>query len=310
MPTISPSLQEHLDTGATTLAWCWRITREDGEVFGFTEHDVTLTFDGTDFEPETGLEPSEVRQGTDLAVDAQDAQGVLDSDRITETDILDGRWDNATVEAWLVNWSDPAERVLLRRGAIGRITRGRSAFIAEVRGLAHVLDQPVGRAFQATCDAELGDARCGVVLQAAGYKDSGVVMEVLRPRAFTAIMLEGWAAPRFDLGVIEWLSGAAAGVRVEVLRHEIASPEPLGMATITLLEEPVRPVAAGDQFLIYAGCDKSAATCAGRFQNIANFRGFPHIPGTDTMYRYPRRDGENSGAVLAGGTGGAVGGGS
>ena len=38
----------------------------------------------------------------DLSVDAQDAEGVLTSDRITETDILDGRWDNAAVEVWRV----------------------------------------------------------------------------------------------------------------------------------------------------------------------------------------------------------------
>jgi hypothetical protein len=29
---------------------------------------------------------------------------VLTSDRITETDILDGRWDDAAVEVWRVNW--------------------------------------------------------------------------------------------------------------------------------------------------------------------------------------------------------------
>ena len=87
---------------------------------------------------------------------------MLTSDRITETDILDGRWDNAEVEAWRVNWADTGQRVLMRRGAIGQIRRGRLAFVAEVRSLAHVLGQTVGRTFQATCDAALGDARCGV----------------------------------------------------------------------------------------------------------------------------------------------------
>jgi hypothetical protein len=56
--------------------------------------------------------PSEIRSSSDLAVDAQDAEGVLTSDRITETDILDGRWDNAQVEVFRVNWQDVAQRVL------------------------------------------------------------------------------------------------------------------------------------------------------------------------------------------------------
>jgi uncharacterized phage protein (TIGR02218 family) len=138
--------------------------------FGFTDHDRTLSFDGTEFEPESGLTASEVRSGSDLSVDAQDAQGVLSSDRITETDILDGRWDNAAVEVWRVNWAAPAQRVLMRRGAIGQIRRGRLAFVAEVRSLAHVLGQTVGRTFQASCDAALGDARCGVNLEAPAFK--------------------------------------------------------------------------------------------------------------------------------------------
>ena len=72
--------------------------RADGVTLGFTDHDRTLTFDGTDFEPESGFAASEVRSGSDLSVDAQDAQGVLSSDRITETDILDGRIVPAAVK--------------------------------------------------------------------------------------------------------------------------------------------------------------------------------------------------------------------
>lgn len=87
MKSLNPALQAHLDDGTTTLAWCWRITRADGVTFGFTDHDQTLAFDGTEFEPESGLTASEVRSGSDLSVDAQDAQGVLSSDRITETDM-------------------------------------------------------------------------------------------------------------------------------------------------------------------------------------------------------------------------------
>ncbi len=53
------ALETHLLTGATTLSWCWRITRADGQVFGFTDHDRSLTFDGTTFESESVLVPSE-----------------------------------------------------------------------------------------------------------------------------------------------------------------------------------------------------------------------------------------------------------
>jgi uncharacterized phage protein (TIGR02218 family) len=259
MKSLSPALQAHLDEGTTTLAWCWRITRADGVTFGFTDHDRTLSFDGTDFEPESGLTASEVRSGSDLSVDAQDAEGVLTSDRITETDILDGRWDNAEVEVWRVNWADPSQRVLMRRGAIGQIRRGRLAFVAEVRSLAHVLGQTVGRTFQATCDAALGDARCGVDLENPTYKGTGAVFDLLRDRAFTASGLGGFASGWFTFGTLDWTSGANAGRRTEVLGHDVTD----GVAILTLLEAPARAIAEGDAFTIRAGCDKRMETCGG-----------------------------------------------
>jgi uncharacterized phage protein (TIGR02218 family) len=294
MKSLSPALQTHLDAGTTTLSWCWKITRADGAVFGFTDHDRTLDFGGTLFGPESGLTASEVRAGSDLAVDAQDAQGVLTSDRITETDILDGRWDNAEVELWRVNWTDTSQRVLMRRGAIGQIRRGRLAFVAEMRSIAHVLGQTVGRMFQATCDAELGDVRCRVNLDAPSFKGTGSVIDILRDRAFTASGLGGFAAGWFAFGTVTWTSGVNAGRRAEVLSHDLVD----GIAILTLLEAPVRPIVGSDAFVIRAGCDKRIATCHAKFANVANFRGFPHIPGQDAVLRYATRDGAHDGAVL------------
>ena len=291
---LPPTLQAHLDEGTTTLAWCWRIVRADGVTLGFTDHDQTLTFDGTDFEPESGFAASEVRSGSDLSVDAQDAQGVLSSDRITETDILDGRWDNAAVEVWRVNWTATSQRLLMRRGAIGQIRRGRLAFVAEVRSLAHVLGQTVGRTFQATCDAALGDARCGVNLEAPAFKGSGAIIDMMRDRAFTALGLGGFISGWFTFGTLDWTSGANGGRRAEVLAHDLVD----GVAILTLLEAPVRAIAGTDTFTIRAGCDKRIATCGTKFANVANFRGFPNIPGQDAVLRYATTDGGHEGAVL------------
>ena len=219
MTALSPAFQDHLDTGTTTLAWAWRITRSDGAIYGFTDHDADLIFDGTTFESETGLIASEIRQSADLAVDAQDAEGILTSDRINETDISDGLWDNADVEVWRVNWSNPAERALRRRGSIGQIRRGRVSFVAEVRSLTHILGQTVGRNFQGTCDAELGDARCGIDLELSIYKGTGEVATIRDDRTFTATGLGSYSTGWFSSGFVEWTSGANAGRRTEVAVH-------------------------------------------------------------------------------------------
>lgn len=294
MKDLDADLAAHLASGATTLAWCWRITRADGQVFGFTDHDRPLAFDGTSFESEAGLIPSELRHGSDMAVDAQDAEGVLSSDRITETDIADGRWDNAGVEVFRVNWQDTSQRVLLRRGSIGDIRRGRVSFVAEVRSMAHVLNQQVGRVFQGSCDAALGDARCKVDLEATAFRGTGTITALLRDRAFTADGLSEFATGHFSRGIISWTSGANAGRFAEVSQHEIAG----GEVRIILLETPILDIKPGDAFTIVAGCDKRPETCRDRFANIANFRGFPDIPGQDAVTRYATKDGGHRGAVL------------
>jgi hypothetical protein len=83
MKSLPAGMQTHLDDGTTTLAWCWRIERADGAVFGFTDHDRTLLIAGAAYEPDTGFAASEIRASADFSVDGQDAEGALRSDRIT-----------------------------------------------------------------------------------------------------------------------------------------------------------------------------------------------------------------------------------
>jgi len=193
-----------------------------------------------------------------------------------------------------VNWSAVGQRVLMRRGAIGQVRRGRLAFVAEVRSLAHILNQTVGRTFQHACDAELGDARCGVDLDDPAHKGTGSVTALAGDRSFTVSGLGGFAAGWFTLGRLTWTSGANAGRVAEVTSHDVVA----GARRLTLLEAPVRSIAVGDDFVVRAGCDKRLETCRDRFANVVNFRGFPHIPGQDTVIRYPNRGDANSGDVL------------
>jgi uncharacterized phage protein (TIGR02218 family) len=45
-------------------------------------------------------------------------------------------------------------------------------------------------------------------------------------------------------------------------------------------------MAEGDTFEVVAGCDRTFATCKSKFNNVRNFRGFPHIPGRDEGLKY------------------------
>ena len=161
--------------------------------------------------------------------------------------------------------------------------RSGPAFTAEVRGLAHYLQQPKGRLFQYACDADLGDARCTVDLTSPTLRGSGVVIAASSLRLFTASGLGSFAGDWFTRGLVTFTSGANAGRAQEVRRHAFGAP-----ATIELWQPMAHAILPGDAFIVTAGCDKQFATCQARFANAVNFRGFPHMPGSDYVLAVAR----------------------
>ncbi|MBX3490730.1 DUF2163 domain-containing protein [Parvibaculum sp.] len=277
MKTLPLGLAAHLASGATTLATCWKLTRADGATMGFTDHDRDIAFGGTTYEAAGGFTATALENSSGLAVDNLDVAGALSSARIEEGDLAAGLYDDAEIEIWRVNWQAPAERVLLRKGNIGEVTRGRGSFTAELRGLAHRLNQPTGRIFQYGCDADLGDARCGIDLANGAFHGEGAVTSAEDDRVLVASGLGGFAAGWFERGKLVFTSGANEGAAMEVKAHALA---PEG-ARLELWRRMARPVEAGDTFTVTAGCDKQFAACRAKFANGINFRGFPHMPGND-----------------------------
>jgi uncharacterized phage protein (TIGR02218 family) len=291
MIDIPAALQARLDAGATTLAWCWVITRRDGAVFGFTDHDRPLSAAGVACEPESGLSPGETRAEAGFSPARGAVFGALSSERITEADLDNGVWDGARVEVYRVDWSEPDLSFQTFTGEIGALRRGEQGFEAELAGLTARLDRLITRVFARSCDAELGDARCRVDLDAGGFRDAGAVLAVITPSAVRLSGLstrpEGW----FSDGVLAWTSGANAGARARILSHR-SGPDG---AVVELDPAPAAPIEPGDAAVLTAGCDKRFSTCRTRFANGDNFRGCPHMPGNDVLMRpvsrEPIRDG-------------------
>jgi uncharacterized phage protein (TIGR02218 family) len=290
MRNLPTTLAAHLASGVTTLATCWRLTRRDGVVMGFTDHDRDLVFDATEFLARTGFEAAEVASELGLAVAGGEVAGALSADTLSEAALEAGLYDAAQVETYLVNWTDPAERHLVSVGSIGEVRRQDGAFAAELRSAAHRLNEVQGRLYARGCDAEVGDARCQVNLGAVGLSESGLVAST-DGRLF--VIATGIAAPpgRFDAGRLTWTSGANAGRTVEIKEHR-ASP---AGAHLDLWRPTSEPIAPGDGLTITAGCDKTFRTCRDVFANARNFRGFPHIPGNDRVLGYARPGDANNG---------------
>jgi len=294
MRALDPGFAAHIAGGQTTLATCWRLTRADGVVMGFTDHDRALSFDGSEFSPLAGFEGAEVAARLGAEIDTSEVVGVIEDEKITAEDIRLGRYAGARIETWRANWRDPAVRQLMRADTVGEITEEDGLFRAELRSAHGALNVVRGRLYQRSCDAELGDARCGIDVEAAANWRDVTVSDVIDEHFLVVTGIEdtdpGWSA----FGTLQWTSGTRVG-----FTDRIASQDRDDLGDRLGLDPNLRgSVAAGDAGRVTVGCDKQFSTCRDKFANTLNFRGFPHVPGSDFILKYPRKDDPLDGRAL------------
>lgn len=288
---LDPALQAHLAGGLTTLCHAWAVTRTDGTVFGFTDHDLPLQFDGLTFRADSGLAARALQQSTGLSVDNTEALGVLSDAAISDADIEAGRFDKAEVRCWRVNWADPAQRMLQFRGTIGEMRRTGAAFTAELRGLTEGLNRPLGRIYQKPCTAVLGDAACRMDLSGPDHSLTLPVVTLVEGRILQLAGSGPQAAGWFRRGRLLVAQGAASGLAAMIKRDS-----PQGAQRVIELWEPLRaPLAPGDLVTLTSGCDKRFDTCRLKFGNLVNYQGFPDLPGDGWLMTEPGQSGPLNG---------------
>ncbi len=269
MKTVSAALKTHLAGEVTTVCTCWKITRRDGTIFRFTDHDVDLMVEGETYVAAVGY--------TRTAIAAN-------ADSITEVDLRSGLFDGAEVRVFLVNWANPAQGTMaLRRGRLGDVLVTPSGvFQSQLMGFGQVLQQTVGDLFTPSCRADLGDDKCGIDLDAGGWRKAATVTSVTDARTFTIAVTEARAVDGWFVdGVVSFTSGANAGRSMEVKAWTQAT------ATVTLFLPMPGPITIGDTLTLYPGCRKTPADCRDKFANIVNFRGEPFVPGLDGLLQSP-----------------------
>lgn len=291
MATAAEGVWAHAQSGITTLARCWGLTRKDGTRFGFTDHDLDLAFEDWHFTAGTGLSARALVQSTGLSIDNSSAQGALSDVALREADIMAGRFDGADLKCWLVNWQNTADHWLQFSGSIGELHRAGGAFEAELRGLTEALNQPLGRIFQHPCTAVLGDSHCRFNLATPGYAYEGQVETLNEDGSFEWLGLDGFEPGWFAGGRLTVLSGAATGLWGSIKRDQQLE----GMRRITLWEVLRGGLRAGDQLRLVPGCDKSMQSCRLKFNNLINYQGFPDITGEDWVMAVPKSTGRTTG---------------
>lgn len=277
MKTSSTPLNTHISGETTTLATCWKVTRKDGAVFGFTDFDKDLTIESLVYQARSGYTRSAIHTVANLAVDNLDIESALDSETLNAADLRAGIWDGASVEIFIVNWGNLANgKIILKRGTVGEVELKDTVFRAELRGLTQALSQQIVELYTPDCRAELGDARCKVNL--AALTVTGAVTEISDRRGFTDTS-RAEADGYWIGGLVTWTSGANTGRKMEV--------KAFASGAFTLFLPMPSEISVGDAYSLIPGCDKKFATCKAKYSNVKNFRGEPNVPGNDQVLAYP-----------------------
>lgn len=302
---------EHLMSDGVSLATIWKITRQDGEVFRFTDHDsdVDLTTAGVTFgDPATagvysaalGYYRSAMKQSTSLEPDILEVLGAIDSEGFTAEDLSAGKFDHALVEIGLVNWQDLTMGVIyLRRSYFGEVNIQAENYVVSLRSLVDVLARTIVRTYQPTCTVDLGSTECGIDIDTEDTQDGfpirqeGVVSAVASSDERLSFEVTISTVPRAPAGYLNdgllfWDGTPSPSANQNGGRaFEVDFYEVTGADSITLLYPVPRPITVGDSFVAYIGCNRTVFRCKTRFGssadgrgNIRNFRGFPYVkPG-------------------------------
>lgn len=191
---------------------------------------------------------------------------------------LGGGLDGATLESRRYFLTDAGAEVGSLNSFAGRVSEvdceGGKIQIACLSDL-EILNQRLPRnLFAAGCIHALYDSGCAV--SAAAFTVTGTIASGTTVSSITC-NLTAQAAGYFDLGVIEFTTGALAGLRRSVKSH------PSSGVLVPVPRLPAVP-ANGDQFTAKPGCDKLSATCETKFSNLLNYRGFEFIPVPEAAY--------------------------
>ena len=202
----------------TTLATCWKLTLKDSTVLGFTDFGEDITYDTVLYKADSGFTPTAISSKAGLGVDNLDVEGMLQSDVISEADLMAGKYDFAEIEIFLVNYKNLSEEpLMLRSGWIGEIQITNGQFTAEIRGLTQKLSTNIGELFSPVCRANFCDSKCK--LNPATWTFTGTITAVSDNRVFTdenRTEDTGY----FNYGIIEFTSGDNDGLKMEIKDYD------------------------------------------------------------------------------------------
>lgn len=257
----------------SSFAYFCILQRPDGVGLAVTSHDREVEIDGVSHDPAPAIVPSELTLCDDLFSSALRFTGAITSNGLRADDLKAGRWTAASMLLSGGDWSGGVSPALLCRGQLGDIRVRDGGVEGDIDLVPPRAREQPNVQTSPECRAQLGDLHCRVAMRGRTKRTSVLAVDGL------ALTLNAPEIERFANGKLRWVSGRNCGIDQALLNA--------GDGRIHLREPPPFTMEIGDRVVVSEGCDGRVRTCSERFANIANFRGEPHLPGTDFVTRYP-----------------------
>lgn len=266
---------------SATRALFLKVTRSDGQIYGFSNTDSPVVIDGLSYG--AGMDISTFQLTADLSVNNGEVTFLPDDEVVNLSDLMTGVWDRFAYDAFESDWKDPTHTNPITSGWSGMADRKEDGmYTAELRGLKQALANAQGQVTSMNCRARFADYpipyKYNVLcrLEPADYTDLGTITFSANRQSVT---VSGISRPDqwFQYGYFVASTGDNGGQARQVRSF---------IANVFIFDRPFDyDFAPGDLMEALAGCDKTLNTCKTKFNNILNMQAEPHTPGVDAVTR-------------------------
>ena len=214
------SLQLLRGTRTKRIAHFVRVTRTDGQVFRWTDHDRRTTViapsgESAVYEPVIFAGASADRREAALKTPEQNTIGIIDGDVMNIPDLLGQRYRGAEVQIIRADWRHPWRQFSVERRTIRNVRFAEHRFVAMMDGITQKLERVSGGRFGGVmtfeCPYVLGGEHCKKNISA--WQVTGArVLTVNDDRSDVEMRTATWPTAETDefyrYGEIEWLWAA------------------------------------------------------------------------------------------------------
>lgn len=237
-------------------------------------------YPGVTFKHTIGLTASRVEHPAGTDATNLEADFFVNDEGLKEDDIEAGKWDHGSFTVFTTNANalDMGQEIVAK-GFFGRFEQHDGIYRVELKGVNEALHQVIGRVTEELCDADYGDARCGLNLVARGEVKTGTITSVINQYTFRDSS-RSEAAEYFDNG-----RGSFTGGNNNGFLFHVDSWNPSTKEFRLRKAMPYLPV-IGDTYTVNRGCKKRLVDCLDR-DNVIRFRGFPFVPTVEEFSAIP-----------------------